>query len=86
MTDDFGGDVQLSIFRERERELLFEDTRYYDAVRNGLEYVRRELPEAFGRLTDADIRNGALYYPVNTRAMENNDLVLQNVYWNTKVQ
>lgn len=86
LTDDFGGDVQLSIFRERERELLFEDTRYYDAVRNGLEYVRRELPEAFGRLTDADIRNGALYYPVNTRAMENNDLVLQNVYWNTKVQ
>lgn len=86
LTDDLGGDVQLAIFRERERELLFEDTRYYDAVRNGLGYVRQELPEAFGRLTDDDIRNGALYYPVNAGAMKNNDLVLQNVYWNTKVQ
>lgn len=86
LTDDFGGDVQLAIFRERERELLFEDTRYYDVIRNGVEYVRRELPAAFGRLSDKDILNGALYYPVNSQSMNNNDLILQNVYWNTKVQ
>ncbi len=86
LTDDFGGDVQLAIFRERERELLFEDTRYYDVIRNGVEYVRRELSETFSRLSDKDIQNGALYYPVGSSAMNNNDLILQNVYWNTKVQ
>ena len=86
LTDDFGGDVQLAVFRERERELLFEDTRYYDVIRNGIEYVRREFPDTFKRLSDQDIQNGALYYPVNSRSMNNNDLMLQNVYWNTKVQ
>lgn len=86
LTDDLGGDVQLAIFRERERELLFEDSRYYDAVRNGISYVRQELPEAFGRLSDEDIQNGALYYPVNSSSMGNNDLILQNIYWNKKVQ
>ena len=86
LTDDFGGDVQLAIFRERERELLFEDPRYYDVIRNGVEYIRRELSETFSRLSDRDIQNGALYYPVGARAMNNNDLILQNIYWNTKVQ
>lgn len=86
LTDDFGGDVQLAVFRERERELLFEDSRYYDVIRNGVEYVRRELPETFSRLSDEDIQNGALYYPVGSSAMNNNDLILQNVYWNIKVQ
>lgn len=86
LTDDFDGDVQLAIFRERERELLFEDTRYYDVVRNGSRFIREELPPAFGRLSDTDIQNGALYYPVNSYSMRNNDLILQNIYWNTKVQ
>lgn len=86
LTDDFGGDVQLAIFRERERELLFENTRYYDAVRNGVRFVRQELPPAFGQLSDTDIQNGALYYPVYSTSMANNDLILQNIYWNTKVQ
>lgn len=84
LTDDCGGDVQLAVFRERERELLFEDKRFYDAVRNGLDYVRRELSPAYGKLTDQDVRNGALYYPVNAKAFQNNDLMLQNVYWNTR--
>ena len=86
LTYDFDGDVQLAIFRERERELLFENTRYYDAVRNGVRFIREELPPAFGRLTDTDIQNGALYYPVYAYSMLNNDLILQNIYWNTKAQ
>ncbi len=86
LTYDFNGDVQLAIFRERERELLFEDTRYYDAIRNGIRFIRQELPPAFGRLTDTDIQNGALYYPVYGYSMMNNDLIMQNIYWNTKVQ
>lgn len=84
LNDNCGGDVQLAVFKERERELLFEDHRFYDVVRNGLEYVRRELSPAYGNLTEQDVRDGALYYPVNTRAFQNNDLMLQNVYWNTR--
>lgn len=84
LTDDCGGDIRLAVFKERERELLFEDHRFYDIVRNGLDYVRRELSPAYSRLTEQDVRDGALYYPVNANAFRNNDLMLQNVYWNTR--
>lgn len=78
------GDLQLLIFREREKELLLEDGRYYDVVRNGNDYVRRELNGAFRDLTDADIRNGALYLPVPQPAFRDNDLMIQNTYWLSK--
>lgn len=84
LTDNCGGDVQLAVFKERERELLFEDKRFYDIVRNGLDYVKREISPAFSSLTEQDVRNGALYYPVAESAFMNNDLMLQNVYWNTR--
>lgn len=80
------GDLRLAIFREREKELIFEDHRYYDVRRNGIEYVRRELPEAFGKLTDGDIANGALYMDIDYRATTNNDLMRHNVYWNQFLQ
>lgn len=85
-------DLRLAIFREREKELMFEDHRYYDVVRNGWgrngerDYVRMELSEAVSRLTDQDILDGALYLKVGTRAFENNDLMRQNVYWNRQNQ
>ena len=80
------GDLQLAIFREREKELLFEDHRFYDIRRNGIDYVRRELPEAFGKLTDQDIKDGALYMDIALKAMTNNDLMRHNVYWNKFLQ
>ena len=80
------GDLRLAIFREREKELLFEDHRYYDVRRNGDDYVRRELPEAFGKLTDDDIKNGALYLDVDPTAFQDNDLMRHNVYWNKFLQ
>ena len=70
------------IFRERERELIYEGTRFYDVVRNG--YWKTELPEAFSRLTEDDIKNGALYFPVGSNAFFLNDLMLQNTYWLTQ--
>lgn len=85
-------DLQLAIFREREKELLFEDHRYYDVVRNGwgrdgkYDYVRNELSEAVSRLTDQDILDGALYLKVGDMAFTNNDLMRQNVYWNRQNQ
>ena len=43
------GDLRLAIFREREKELLFEDHRYYDVRRNGDDYVRQERGVIPGR-------------------------------------
>lgn len=80
------GDLQLAVFREREKELIFEDHRYYDVRRNGIDYVRRELPEAFGKLSDADIQDGALYLDIDANAKTENDLMRHNVYWNKFLQ
>ena len=38
------GDLQLAIFREREKELIFEDHRYFDVMRNE-GYYKTELPK-----------------------------------------
>lgn len=74
-------DIQMAVFRERERELLFEDHRYYDVIRNGKAYIRTELGEAFGRLTDQDILDGALFLPLYIEAFTLNDKMRQNIYW-----
>lgn len=74
-------DIQLAVFREREKELLMEDHRYYDVIRNGKEYIRRELGTAFSNLTDQDILDGALYLPINNKAFNLNKILRQNVYW-----
>lgn len=77
-------ELQKLIFREREKELLYEGQRYYDVVRNG--YYREELSEGFRALTETDIRNGALYLPVPKTAFNNNDLMIQNTYWLAKMK
>ena len=89
------GNIQLAIFREREKELLFEEQRYYDIVRNGMcylrgedthDYIREEISEAYSRLTDQDILDGALYLMISDMCFENNDLLRQNRYWNRRMQ
>ena len=87
--DDGGSDLQYSIFLERERELLFEGHRYYDAVRKGYygqNSRHRVLPDAFYNLTDQDITEGALYLPVPQMAFNDNDLMIQNAYWISKMR
>ena len=82
--DDYDGrtdseSLRREIFLERERELFGEGQRYYDAVRNG--YLK-ELSDEYGALTDTDIKNGALYLPVNSNTLlEKNPLMTQNTYW-----
>ncbi len=77
-------DLKMAIFREREKELLFEDHRFWDVMRNG--YVKTELPEFYREgLSDIDINNGALYLPVPQGAFYLNPLMLQNVYWLNKL-
>ncbi len=79
-------DLQFLVFREREKELFMEGQRYYDIVRNGNDYVRNFLGEGFAALTDTDIANGALYLPVPRMAFNNNDLMIQNTYWLSKMK
>ena len=87
--------LQLAIFREREKELLLEGHRYYDIVRNGwcylrgedtYDYIRNEISEAYARLTDQDIQDGALYLMLAEWCFIDNDLLRQNRYWNRRMQ
>lgn len=89
------GDIKLVIFREREKELLFEDHRWYDVVRNGWnhlhghvdhDFIREELSLAYRQLTNQDILDGALFLPTDQSLLNNNELIRQNVYWNKKSQ
>ncbi|MCM5662657.1 RagB/SusD family nutrient uptake outer membrane protein [Galbibacter mesophilus] len=73
-------DLQYAIFKEREKELLMENGRYYDVLRNN--YIDTELPEAFSLLSDQDIQDGALYLHIGQAAFTNNSLLKQNIYWN----
>ena len=78
-------DIRLAIFREREKELTMEGHRYYDARRNGIEYVRRLLP-AYEKLTDQEIEEGALYMGLSNDCFTENNLIRQNIYWNGRLQ
>lgn len=87
------GNIQLAIFREREKELLAEYHRYFDIMRNGWcflrgddthDYIRMEISEAYGKLTDRDIQDGALYLMLGADCFSNNDLIRQNKYWNRR--
>ena len=90
------GDLQLAIFREREKELIFEDHRYFDVMRNE-GYYKTELPknkvfvpfpfpheeeeEVYGLLTDQEVADGALFLPVGEGAFYLNPMMIQNAYW-----
>ena len=71
--------LRLEIFHERERELFGEGERYYDVVRNG--YFQTKLSWAYERLTDNDVKDGALYLPVSKNSFLKNPLMKQNIYW-----
>ena len=74
------GDLRYAIFKEREKELLWEGKRWYDIVRNG--YWKTELSDFHAtKMTQQDVDDGALYMPVGWPAFENNSLMTQNKYW-----
>lgn len=73
--------LQYAIFHERERELLLEGHRFYDVVRNGVEYVNAYLPGNLAKLTVNEIKDGALFLSIYKSAFNYNDLLIQNKYW-----
>lgn len=72
------GDLKLVILKERYRELYLENHRFFDLVRND---ELRNMVESFKDVTDQDIEDGALYWPVQSSAFLQNSLMRQNIYW-----
>ena len=73
------GDLRMTIFKEREKELLWENKRYYDIIRNG--YHRELLSKNHKKLTDADYIDGAFFLGITSDAFHDNQLMRQNTYW-----
>lgn len=78
------GTLDEAIAKEREKELFLEGicTRYFDIVRN--KTFREKLRGNFKTLTEQDVRDGALFYPISIDAFYNNTKMTQNVYWKTR--
>ncbi|HJF72012.1 MAG TPA: RagB/SusD family nutrient uptake outer membrane protein [Butyricimonas virosa] len=78
-----GNNLRYIIFKEREKELLWEGKRWYDIVRNG--YWKTELSKFHAtQMTQQDVDNGALYMPVGYPAFNENSLMTQNKYWQAR--
>ena len=76
---EYDGDLRFAIFKEREKELLFEGHRYYDVIRNG--YARRVLSEGFRQATDQDFIDGCFFYAIRDDDFTRNPLLRQNTWW-----
>ena len=74
------GELKKVIALEREKELFLEyGARYYDIVRNGT--FREKLRGKYKTLTDQDVKDGALFLPVGSKAFNDNTLMKQTPYW-----
>lgn len=75
------GDLQMTVFREREKELLVEGYRYYDIIRNGLDYVHSFLEGGYQTVTQQDCIDGAFFLMNKSIDFKENPLMRQNLYW-----
>lgn len=73
-------DLQLAIFHERERELVYENHRWWD-IRRNRGYHKKFLPSAYRKVTDDEIREGAFFYPSPNDAGDYNVYFVPNKYW-----
>ena len=76
---EYEGDVRYAVYKEREKELLFEGYRYYDIIRNG--YYKTELEGGFRTASEQDFRDGAFFLVIWVTSMDNNPAIRQNKYW-----
>ena len=74
---DYSGsvdDLGTAILQERRRELLGEGWRWYDLIRFG-------RVNAYTGITDADIQQGALFWPLAKDVLTGNPKVEQSPFW-----
>lgn len=83
-TSEYNGDLTYAIFKEREKELLWEGHRFFDIQRNHL--WRTELTGSAREFTDQDVIDGALWLPVSTGAFYENDLMRESAFWNKNLK
>ncbi|WP_065220428.1 MULTISPECIES: RagB/SusD family nutrient uptake outer membrane protein [Butyricimonas] len=79
---EYNGDLRYAIFKEREKELFFESHRYFDIIRNGADYVRKELDPGFAEASDQDFIDGCFFYALKETAFGRNTGLRQNTWWN----
>ena len=79
---EYADKLRYAIFKEREKELLFERQRYFDVLRNGEEYVRRELSEGFKEIPLQDIVDGCVFMAIAPGSFGRNTALRQNTWWN----
>ena len=78
--------------QEQEKELLYENHRFKDVIRNGKAYIREyfgyslatdagleENPIKYA--TDQDLKDGILFQPIPESAFLMNGLMRQTAYW-----
>ena len=73
--------LEEAIALERDKELFLEGicTRYFDIVRNRT--FREKLRGKFKTLSDQDVKDGALFFPISFYSFQNNTKMTQNIYW-----
>lgn len=76
---EYGGDLRYAIFKEREKELLIENWRWYDVIRNG--YYKTELYGGFRNVSEQDIIDGCFLLGSTVNEFMNNPLCRQNPFW-----
>ena len=76
---EYGGDLRYAIFKEREKELLMENWRWYDVIRNG--YYKTELYGGYREVSEQDILDGCFFLGTNETEFSNNPLARQNTFW-----
>lgn len=81
---DDENDLKLAIFKETEKELLAEGSRYWAVIRNG--YWNTELQGNFKNLSRQDVLGGALHLPLPEGAYKKNSITVntalrQSLYW-----
>ena len=76
---EYNGDLRYAIFKEREKELLMENWRWYDVIRNG--YYKTELYGGYREVSEQDILDGCFFLGTNETEFSNNPLARQNTFW-----
>ncbi len=80
---EYNGDLQRAIFKEREKELLLEECRYFDIIRNN--YRKLDLRGNFVTYDDQDFIDGAFWNAIPSSAFNRNTLMRQNTFWLKKL-